>query len=522
MIFLVWVAHLVLCSVLYRRDAAVLSANLPLVRLEPILRNLATEKNPGRVLFGHNVTSFVDDGESVLVTVQDPSGTESKYRSQYLVGADGGRSIGPKIGVEMEGPTGITDLVSVHFGADLSEYWDDRFFACHFVNGSCGTIFESGAIVPMGPTWGKYNEEWVFHFGFGFDDEARFKEERLVPRIREILKIPGLEVKVHKISHWTIERVLANKYREGRIFIAGDAAHRRPPTTGLGLNTAIEDSLNLAWKFALVLKGIASSDILETYETERRPIGRRNCDWGLFTFENSAVINAAVGLIPGKKEANKLRFEALFEESDMGRSLRAQVRRMIDTQRIEFSAHDIELGFKYRDGFLVPDGTEEEESDPFGQVYVPTTRPGNRLPHAWIEKNDQILSTHDLVGNAVAFLLITDEEGGEWISATKRIAKEHDIEIVTAQIGPTPYLRDFEDYWEKVKGIKRGGAVLARPDNIVAWRSLRPSRSGGQELVDTFRTLLGGSQSGAGGLHGNELKVNGESHTNGDVDGTSN
>ena len=488
------------CSFLHRRDAAVLSANLPLLRLEPILRDLATKKNFGRVLFGYNVTSFVDDGGSVLVTVQDPTGKESKYRSQYLVGADGGRSIGPKIGVQMEGPTGITDLVSVHFGADLSEYWDDRFFACHFVNGSCGTIFESGAIVPMGPTWGKYNEEWVFHFGFPLDDEARFNEERLVPRIREILKIPHLEVKVHKISHWTIERVLASKYREGRIFIAGDAAHRRPPTTGLGLNTAIEDSLNLAWKLALVLKGAASVEILDTYETERRPIGRRNCDWGLFTFENSAVINAAVGLIPGKTEANKLRFEALFEDSDKGHTIRAQVRRMIDSQRIEFSAHDVELGFKYRTGFLVSDSTEEVESDPFGQVYVPTSRPGNRLPHAWIEKNDQLLSTHDLVGNAAAFLLITDEDGGEWISATKGIAEAHNIKIVTAQIGVAPYLRDYEDYWEKVKGIKRGGAVLARPDNVVAWRSLRSSSRGGQELVDAFKVLLGDSDSKVNGV----------------------
>ena len=447
----------------------------------------------------------------MLVTVEDPGGKESKYRSQYLVGSDGGRSIGPKIGVEMEGPTGITDLVSVHFGADLSEYWDDRFFACHFVNGSCNTVFESGAIVPMGPTWGKYNEEWVFHFGFGLDDEARFDEERLIPRIREILKIPDLEITVHKISHWTIERVLASKYREGRVFVAGDAAHRRPPTTGLGLNTAIEDSLNLAWKLALVLKGTASADILETYEAERRPIGRRNCDWGLFTFENSAVINAAVGLIPGKKEANRIRFEALFEDSDMGRSLRAQVRRMIDSQRIEFSAHGIELGFKYHAGFLVPDGTQDSDSDPLGQAYVPSTRPGNRLPHAWLEKGDQIFSTHDLVGNAAAFLLITDEDGGEWISATESIAAEHNIQIVTAQVGAPPYLRDYEDYWKKVKGVKRGGAVLVRPDNFVAWRSLQQSRNGGQELVCAFENLVAGSKSEAKGFRVPRLRTNGTS-----------
>ena len=108
-------------SSLHRRDAAVSSANLPLVRMEPILRTLATERDPGRVLFGHGVTELVDDGESVLVTVKDSDDKQSVYRSKYVVGADGGRLVGPKIGVVMEGPTNITDLVSVHFGADLSQ-----------------------------------------------------------------------------------------------------------------------------------------------------------------------------------------------------------------------------------------------------------------------------------------------------------------------------------------------------------------------------------------------------------------
>lgn len=100
--------------------------------------------------------------------------------------------------------------------------------------------------------------------------------------------------------------------------------------------------------------------------------------------------------------------------------------------------------------------------------------------------------TFDFDGRAVAVEI--DEEGGEWMTATKSIALEHQVKIVTAQIGATPYLRDYEDYWEKVKGIKRGGAVLARPDNIVAWWSLRRSQRGGRELVDAFKILLGSSK----------------------------
>ena len=142
--------------------------------MEPILRKAVAAKGPGRLFFGCNVEEFVDHGDHVLVTVRDRDGRASQYRTQYLVGADGGKTVGGRIGVEMEGPTGLCDMVSVHFESDLSEYWDDRFFACHLVNGSCETIFESGAIVPMGPTWGKHSEEWVFHLGFDLSNEDRY------------------------------------------------------------------------------------------------------------------------------------------------------------------------------------------------------------------------------------------------------------------------------------------------------------------------------------------------------------
>lgn len=475
----------------YQTDGAERSANLPLCRMEPILRRLAEERNPGGIRFGHSVTDFHDHGTHVEVMVQAVDGTTFTYRTRYLVGADGGRIVGPRLGVAMEGRTGITDMVSVHFGADLSQYWDERFFACHFINGQCGTVFESGAIVPMGPTWGRHSEEWVFHFGFALDDETRFQEDRLVPRIRDLLKIPELEIKIHRVSHWIIESVLANKYRVGNVFLAGDAAHRRPPTTGLGLNTAIEDALNLSWKLAMVLNHGVDARVLDTYQTERRPIGKRNCDWGLFTFENSAVINAAIGLVAGKKEQNKARFEALYESSLTGKTIQAQVKKMIDSQCIEFGAHAVELGFVYEDGLHIADGTELPEVDPLGQNYYPTTRPGHRLPHAWLQSrfNDEIVSTHDLVGSDCSFLLITDEAGQDWVAAAKRLSAQHRIHIKTAQIGP--HFWDMEDQWLNLKELRGGGAILVRPDNFVAWRSRDPSRLRGDELEESLNNLLG-------------------------------
>ncbi len=475
----------------YVNDAPERSANLPLCRMEPILRQLAEEKNPGRVRFNHSVVDFSEQVDHVIITVKNAEGKMSKYRARYLVGADGGRFVGSAIGVKMEGRFGITDMVSVHFEADLSQYWDERFFACHFINGSCGTIFESGAVVPMGPTWGCNSEEWVFHFGFDLNDDARFQEEKLIPRIRDLLKIPDLKIRLRQVSHWDIEKVVADKYRVGNVFIAGDAAHRRPPTTGLGLNTAIEDALNLSWKLAMVLHHNVDPKILDTYEEERRPVGKRNADWGLFTFENSAVINTAVGLVAGQKEHNLARFQALFEETLTGDSLRAQVRKMIESQCIEFSAHGVELGFVYEDGLKMPDGTDSPIPDALGQVYKPTTRPGHRLPHAWLEDNGKILSSHDLVGPSGSFLLLTDEFGLPWMAAVKRVSIQYSLPIKTAQIGPLCPLRDRDDQWEAVKEIGKGGAILVRPDNFVAWRSKGPSKSHGQELEEDIQDLLG-------------------------------
>ena len=436
------------------------------------------------------MVDFVDSGSDVRVDTIDEAGKQESYRCRYLIAADGGRTVGSKLGVQMEGPQNITDMVSVHFSADLSEYWDDRYFACHFINGECGTVFESGAIVPMGPNWGKHSKEWVFHFGFAMDDENRHDESALVPRIRDLLKIPGLVIDVHKISHWAIERVLADRYRFGRVFLAGDAAHRRPPTTGLGLNTAIEDSLNIAWKLSMVIHGQADEAILDSYETERRAVGRVNCDWGLFTFTNSAVINTAIGLVPGQKVANRARFQTLFEDSDKGRSFRAQVSRIIDTQSIEFCAHGVELGFQYPAGLLLHDGSLPEQRDPLGLKYFPSTQPGHRLPHAWLEKDSKVLSTHDIVDGEVAFGLITDSEGHEWTLAAQRASQTHNVRIVTAQIGDKSPYRDYDDRWAILRGVQPGGAILVRPDNIVAWRSIQRSQDHGIELERTIENLL--------------------------------
>ncbi|GKZ39938.1 hypothetical protein AbraIFM66950_001680, partial [Aspergillus brasiliensis] len=182
----------------------------------------------------------------------------------------------------------------------------------------------------------------------------------------------------------------------------------------------------------------------------------------------------------------------LFEDTDKGHGFRAQVARIIDTQAIEFCAHGIELGFRYSRGLLVHDGSLPVNRDPLGLKYHPTTQPGHRLPHAWIEIGNSVISTHDLVSNKLGFALITDSEGCDWAIAAKNILKNRGVEVVVAPIGDKCLYRDYDDRWNGLKEIQPGGAILVRPDNMVAWRSIYKSRFGGKELeVAMDRLLLG-------------------------------
>jgi 2,4-dichlorophenol 6-monooxygenase len=476
----------------YEADGPVLSGNLPQIRLEPLLRQLAEDKAPGSVLFDHTVTEISQDGDGVAAVVHDNVvGETFRVRAQYAIGADAGRLVGPTFGVQLEGPTGLLDMVGVHFSADLSKWWDDDALLTFFNNPEGAGTWGSGAMAVLGPTWGKNSEEWVIQFAFAPDDPARNDESAMVPRIRQLLKLPDLQLQVHGINHWVLEGVLADRYQVGRVFVAGDAAHRHPPTTGLGLNTAFQDAHNLAWKLALVLNNGLSPALLDTYGPERRPIGRRNVDWAMFTFMNHTVLDAGRGITPGAPvEQNRAAFEALFAQSEMGDSLRARATEVFRTQRTEMQAHDIEMGFFYADGAIVPDGSPPPPRDPMGLVYVPTSRPGHRLPHAWIESPEQgRISTHDLI-TGDGFVLITGDEGTPWCDVADRVGKEHGIELRAVAIGVLGDFADPDGAWAATREIEDSGAILVRPDNHVAWRSLKSVDDPAATLADALARTL--------------------------------
>ncbi|WBO69677.1 FAD-dependent monooxygenase [Streptomyces camelliae] len=471
----------------YAADGPVLPIKLPQLRLEPILRRQAEERNPGRVLFSRELVSFTDEGDRVVAEIRDrDSGEVTRIAAQYVIAADGGRTLGPRLGVQMQGVTRMAEVTTAYFTADLSAWWHDGTLITWFMNPYRPDL--NSALLEMGPTWGRHCEEWGLTFALG--DVDRSDDAAIADRMREVLGLPDLDLTVHKVSHWMVEGVLADRYRAGRVLIVGDAAHRQPPTTGLGLNGGIQDVHNLAWKLAAVVAGRADDSLLDTYEAERRPIGRRNVEWGLASwFHHRTMTEAALGLgphVPPQRRPSA--FTQYFETSAVGEVTRARAAEIFGTHRAECQAHDLEIGFAYEQGALVPDGTEPPHRSPMGDVHHPTTRPGHRLPHAWIERDGRRLSTHDLVGSSNGFALITGPVGTPWAEAAEEVAAKFSVPITVARIGPGAEYADGG--WADVREIADDGAVLVRPDNHVAWRSMGAAENPADVLGQVMSEVL--------------------------------
>lgn len=476
-------------AAVYAKDSACPSSNYPQLRLEPLLRARAERGAPGRILFSHELTGLTQHDNGVSASVVDlQTGKPITINAEYVLAADGGKTVGNLLGVKMDGITGLGRIASSHISADLSDWWDDNCLITWFINPEGSGALGSGAMVPMGPTWGRRSEEWVIHFAFAPNDPQEFDEEAIVPRLRDLLKLPELQIKVHKISQWELEAVLAERYQVGRVFLLGDAAHRHPPTTGLGLNTAIQDAHNIAWKLALVLRGVANRQLLDTYEQERQPVGQRNVDWAMFTAMNHHVLDAGMGFSPLQSPAmRRANFEAYFADTPMGATRRARAAEVINTQRVEFQAHDMELGFVYEQGALIADGTPPPPRDPMGHLYMPAARPGHRLPHGWLEEGGQRRATHDFVGPDASFVLFCATDREYWAHASVAASRATGISLHVAWLPPSDMDRD----WLALAGISPEGAVLVRPDHHVAWRARERPLDAAAALTHALDAILG-------------------------------
>ena len=217
--------------------------NLPQIRLEPLLKARAEELSPGRIRFNHELIDLDQDDDGVRALIRDnASGREYVVRCEYLLGADGGRLVHRLIGVEYEGLGVVTQTATLHVSADFSPWAKDPDVLIRWIYSPQSGVLV--VMVPMGPErWGADSEEWVIHLNYPVD--CAETDAQVEADARKALGIGDLPMEIHKITRWSVEAVIASAFRAGRVFLLGDAAHRHPPTGGLGLTSAIHDAQNL-------------------------------------------------------------------------------------------------------------------------------------------------------------------------------------------------------------------------------------------------------------------------------------
>ena len=402
--------------------------------LEPILRKRA-ESAGARVLSGHEVVAFTQDASGVTTTVKNlDTGEERAIRSKYLVGTDGAHSrIRELAGIEFDGRGVFSNAVTIYFKAPLAPLLVGRNFSVIYVTNPHVSGFfrldkdqQSGFLVVN--TVGDTSRPEASSPA----DDVR--DATLIAHVRHSAGMDDLPVTITGVARWRATSDVARRFRNGRVFLAGDSAHLMPPNGGYGGNTGIHDGHNLAWKLALALKGIAGDTLLDTYEAERKPVAT-------FTVEQAYtryVTRTAPFL--GRKD-----YQPLADD------------------------FDIELGYLYG-----ADLVHEHPSQSHG-------RPGSRAPHLWIAKDGRRISTLDLFRGT--FVLLTGAGGQAWIDAApKAAARFPGLQLDAHQV--------LEEDFAGAYGIAPPGASLIRPDGFVAWRSPSASDQPVNELMRPLKALL--------------------------------
>jgi 2,4-dichlorophenol 6-monooxygenase len=480
----------------YIAASACRTANLPQIRLEPILRKHAeTLAGSDKVRFNHDMLSFAQHADGVTAQVLDKhTGDTYEVRCGYLLGCDGGRTVGKLLGIQMEGVRDVMNMVSVHMTADLSRWArDPEVLIRWLVNPDFGGMWASGVLVPMGPDhWGPDSEEWVFHLQYSVDDADAMDQAKVLERMRATLGVPDFNPEVHNISHWILEALVAERFRDGRVFLLGDAAHRHPPTGGLGLNSAVQDAHNLCWKVAAVVDGAASEALLDSYELERRSVDANNADRAMKNALNHVTVEQAIGLSSQASAAeNWDQLRPIWQDVPGAAQKRHLINTAIAAQTMEFRHHRVDFGYNYAEGAIVDDD-QTPQAEPLESIrlYQPSTRPGHPLPHAFVEYAGRRTSTAELVG-AGRFLLIAGEDGHAWCEAAAKLAEDNAIALEAVRIGVLSgdYI-DIRCAWLKQREIGGQGALLVRPDRYIAWRSLGRVDNPYMELRNVFSQIL--------------------------------
>ncbi|KAM0414559.1 hypothetical protein ACHAPT_013602 [Fusarium lateritium] len=443
--------------------------NLPQNVLEPLLLSRARETGAD-VRFSTELVHIEQSSEHVEARVR-PRHTATEYaiRARYVVAADGARSsIASQLGFTFQGEPDLMAMTTTWFDADLTKYTAHRPAALYqMVRPGNAFWVGSGLLIAVTPF-----KEWVMNRQYDLrDGEADVSKASQADYIRATLGIPELDIRVKDVSKWSVNNVVANEYRAGRVFLAGDAAHRHPPAAGLGSNTCIQDANNLAWKLALVLSGRAGEGLLDSYHQERQPVGKQVVDHAILTLHNLTRVPQALGFHRGQsQEEGFAKLKELFADVPGAEDRRTHLAEVLKLQDRRSNALGIQLGQRYTSRAIVDDGTPfpAHVRDPI-LYYEPTTHPGGYLPHAWVEHEGERISSLDIPKHG-EFGLIVGIGGAPWATAAETASDQVGVKLPVYFVGYRCPYDDVLGEWRERREIGDYGALLVRPDRHIAWR----------------------------------------------------
>ncbi|MEC9311749.1 MAG: FAD-dependent monooxygenase, partial [Pseudomonadota bacterium] len=410
---------------------------------------------------------------------------------KYLIGADGGNSlVAENENLPFEGQMGVGGSMNIVFRADLSKYVAHRPSVLYWVMQPGADVGGIGmGLVRCVRPW----NEWLIVWGYDINEPAPNVDEAMATDVaRQLVGDPELEIELLSANTWTVNDTYATQMSRGRVFIMGDAAHRHPPSNGLGSNTSIQDAFNLAWKLAAVVKGQAGERLLETYSEERAPVAKQIVTRANQSIGEFGPIFEALGMTGGTDITKiKANMDARCDSTPEAEAQREALNKAIAFKKYEFDAHGVEMNQRYRSDATVTDGQIEPDFKLDADLhYQPTTWPGARIPHAWLfDAAGQKHSTLDLAGGG-AFTIFTGLGGEAWVDAASKIAKEFGITLNAHVIGPRQEYMDYTGDWARAREVGDSGCIITRPDQHVCWRHDGAPDNAEAELTRVFKTIL--------------------------------
>ena len=457
--------------------------------LEPILFQKAAEKG-ATFAFNTEYVRHEQDADGVTATLRDRlDGREYTVRTRYMVGADGARSmVVDHLGLPIEGQMARAGTVYTVFNADLSRYSKHRPSILNWIvtpDASFGEI-GMGLLRAVHP-WTQWIAGWGFDISKG---EPDLSPDAIVPKIKVLIGDPSVDIDIVRTSIWYVNQAYVTQYSKGRVLCGGDAVHRHPPSSGLGNNTCVQDGHNLGWKLAYAVKGWAGPKLLESYSQERAPVGKQIVLRANQSRLDYAPLNACFR-VQGALNPVAAGIARFRDPGPDGVAARKAAQAALDLKQTEFNAQGTEMNQRYESSAVIPDvGAEPEKwRRDCGLYNQPTSRPGAKIPHAWlVDCYGLRVSTLDVTGKGL-FTVVTGLAGAAWKEAALRL----DLQFLRVVVTGSPEAQDLYCEWQRIREIEEAGVLLVRPDGVVAWRDKDGTSDAGEafdRLSAAIRTVL--------------------------------